>query len=144
MTENQIKAKKYLNHIANLPREIESKILEIEVMKSKAEGLGAIRYDKERVQTSPSDTMSDTVIKMLEFIEKLDEDHQKLVLLRDRADTIMEFLKDEHRIVLDYYFFKGKNFYQIAKSMKYSYRTVKRRYYDGLEAFGSKMSPYDK
>lgn len=143
MTENQIRAKKYLNHIGNLPREIESKMLEIEVMRNKAEGLGAIRYDKDHVQTSPADTMPDAVIKLLEFIDKLDEDHRNLVVLRDRADSIMEYLEDEQRAVLDYYFFQGKNFYQISKAMSYSERTVKSRYYDGLEAFGKNMSPYD-
>lgn len=143
MTENQIRAKKFLDHIANLPREIESKMLEIEMMRAKAEGLRAIRYDKDHVQTSPADSMPEAVIKMLEFIDKLDEDHRALVRLRDRADTIMEYLEGEQRAVLDYYFFQGKNFYQIAKAMKFSERTAKRRYYEGLEVFGTNMSEYD-
>lgn len=143
MTENQIKAKKYLHHIGNLPREIENKILEIEVMRAKAEGLGALRYDKVNVQTSPEDTMPDAVIKLIEFIERLEDDNKRLVMLRDRADSIMECLDDEQRATLDYYFLQHKNFNQISKRMGYSVRTIKRRYYDGLEMFGKSMSQYD-
>lgn len=139
MTENQIKAKRFLLHVANLPNEIESKMLEIEVMRTRAEGLGAIRYDKDRVQTSPQDTMSEAIIKLIEFIDKLEADHIRLVQERDKADGIMEYLTTNQRDIIDYYFFQHRNFYQISRKMHYSERQVKRHFYEGLEVFGANM-----
>lgn len=139
MTVNQINAKRYLFHVASLPRRIESKMLEIEVMRAKAEGLGTIRYDKERVQTSPEDRMPDAVIELIEFINRLDKDHLELVNERNRADGLMEYLNDEQRDVIDYYFFQNKNFYEISTLMNYSERTIKTRYYDGLEIIGEHL-----
>lgn len=139
MTENQINAKRFLLHVANLPIEIENKILEIEVMRARAEGLGAIRYDKDRVQTSPQNNMLDAIIRLTEFIEGLEEDHKNLVEERMKADELMEYIDDEQRDVIEMYFFQRKSFYQISRIMNYSERTIKSRYYDALEIIGEKM-----
>lgn len=139
MTDNQIKAKRFFLHVANLPIEIDNKILEIEVMRTKAEGLGAIRYDKDRVQTSPQDSMPDAIIRMMEFIDKLDDDYKRLVNDRMRADELMEYIEDEQRDVIEMYFFQHKSFFQISNIMNYSEATIKRRYYDALETIGEQM-----
>lgn len=139
MTEKQINAKKFLFHVAYLPMQIESIMLEIEVMRAKAEGLGAIRYDKDRVQTSPQDTMSDAVIKLIEFVDGLEEKHVELVEQRMKADELMEFLDDEQRAVIDMYFFQRKSIYQIGKIMNYCDRTIKYRMNAALEIIGERL-----
>lgn len=139
MTEKQINAKKFLFHVAYLPMEIESLMLEIEVMRAKAEGLGAIRYDKDRVQTSPQDTMSDAVIKLIECVDGLEEKHVELVEQRMKADELMEFLDDEQRAVIDMYFFQRKSIYQIGKIMNYCDRTIKYRMNAALEIIGERL-----
>lgn len=139
MTENQVKAKQYLFHVANIPFEIESKLLAIEVMRTLAEGRGAIQYDKDRVQTSPRDSMPDAIIQMMEFIERLDAKHVELVNEWSRCDELMEYLDDEQRDVIDMYFFQRKSFYQISTIMNYSERTIKSRYLNALEIIGEKI-----
>ena len=119
--------------------EIESLMLEIEVMRTRAEGLGAIRYDKDRVQTSPQDTMSDAVIRLIEFVEGLERKHIELVEQRMKADELMEFLDDEQRAVIDMYFFQRKSIYQIGKIMNYSDRTIKYRMSAALEIIGERI-----
>lgn len=136
MTENQIKSKKFFNHVANLPQLIESKELELQAMEAKAIGLGAIRYDKERVQTSPKETMSEAVIRMAEFCEKLKRDYLRMIADQKKADEILEKLPDDQHIAIRQYLFEDKTFYEISKKIHVSPRTVKRRYYDGLENAG--------
>lgn len=139
MTENQIIAKQFLFKVAYLPMEIESLMLEIEVMRARAEGLGAIRYDKDRVQTSPQDTMSDAVIRLIEFVDGLEHKHVELVEQRMRADELMEFLDEEQKAVVDMYFFQHKSVYQIARIMHYSERTIKYRMSAALETIGERI-----
>ena len=139
MTENQIIAKQFLFKVAYLPMEIESLMLEIEVMRARAEGLGAIRYDKDRVQTSPQDTMSDAVIRLIEFVDGLEHKHVELVEQRMRADELMEFLDEEQKAVVDMYFFQHKSVYQIARIMHYSERTIKYRMSAALEIIGERI-----
>lgn len=139
MTENQIIAKQFFFKVAYLPMEIESLMLEIEVMRARAEGLGAIRYDKDRVQTSPQDTMSDAVIRLIEFVDGLEHKHVELVEQRMRADELMEFLDEEQKAVVDMYFFQHKSVYQIARIMHYSERTIKYRMSAALETIGERI-----
>lgn len=63
-------ARQYLKKIEIATRRIEAVCRRIEELEVRAQGVGAIRYDKDRVQTSPQDRMPDMVIKLAEMEDK--------------------------------------------------------------------------
>ena len=60
-------AKQYLRQIEKATATIEAYARRREELEARAQGIGAIRYDKDRVQTSPRDTLPDAVIKLIEL-----------------------------------------------------------------------------
>ena len=66
-------AQEYLEGIERAERKIEAITRRLEELRTRAEGVGAIRYDKDRVQTSPQDSMPDKVIKLCEIEDKYRE-----------------------------------------------------------------------
>ena len=73
MTDNQARASSYLSSIRNIEKRLNNKRLELDALRYKASGAGAIRYDKDRVQTTPEDflvkAMND-IIRIEKQIEK--------------------------------------------------------------------------
>lgn len=69
MTKAQT-AKRYLNQYHRLRRTAESLERRVEELEVKAQGVGAIRYDKDRVQTSPENQIEADAIRLAEVREK--------------------------------------------------------------------------
>ena len=73
--QNRNKAELYLRKIRDNDRALKSKRDELDALRYKASGAGAIRYDKDHVQTSPQDYLSmamDDIIKIEKQIEEKD------------------------------------------------------------------------
>lgn len=86
------KAKAYLNQYHKLRRAVESLERRIEEMRAKAEGVGAIRYDKDRVQTSPKNTMEENSIKLADMEDQyaalLLEYYEKALLIEKQVTSM--------------------------------------------------------
>ena len=74
ISDNQDKATKYLSKIRDVEKEIRGKRLELEALRYKATGAGAIRYDKDRVQTTPQDYMTMAINDAIELEHQIEED----------------------------------------------------------------------
>ena len=85
MTEYQIKAEGYLNQIRKIEKLLKNKRDELEALRYKASGAGAIRYDKDHVQTSPQDYMTMAIADIVEIEKQIKEDEMSV-----------EEQKDEH------------------------------------------------
>ena len=82
MTNNQKKADRYLMQIRDASKELTELIFKIDFLRYKASGAGAIRYDKDRVQTSPEDMMCEAISEAVYLEGKLSDRHtEKIVAL---------------------------------------------------------------
>lgn len=103
---------------------------------------GAIRYDKDNIQTSPSDVMPEKVIKMTELSGKIDEHIKRLVDRKSAAlDTIRHIDNSVYRqILVEYYLSsprdgKMPSWLDVAKQLGYSEDWIKHLHGYALREF---------
>lgn len=120
---------------------IENTLRKREELRTMAEGVGAIRYDKDRVQTSPADHMSETMAKMLTLEEKLTNmiiNYHNIVVRRIR---MIERMNDARYVqLLSLRYIDGASFEEIACRMSYSWKHVIRLHGEALTAFGNQYA----
>ena len=78
----KISAKQYLQQVRILDERIMKDIEQLEAMRSNATGQGAIRYDKDRVQSSPQDRLCSDVCDIVTFNEEINEEIDRFVDLK--------------------------------------------------------------
>lgn len=96
----------------------------------------AIRYDKDSVQTSVSDTITDKMIKITEYDALLDRKLARLYARRAKAQKLIDTLPDSlERQVLSMYFLSDSRptMEQVAGKLNYSVQHTFRIYASGLE-----------
>lgn len=112
--------KEYMQRIRDVKREIrllEEQILRQEVYASNAK---AIRYDIDRVQTSPvGDNMAEIVADIVESTYKLRDKILKLMKQEDEARLYLVKLREEHERVLVLHYFDGLKWEDVAEKIGY-------------------------
>ena len=106
---------------------------------------GAIRYDKDRVQTSPMDPMGELFCRIDEYERELQEELSKRTDIVLRVDTALGKMKDtkERTVLLEYYI--GRiGFGDIAAELGVSYRHCLRLRKNGVEMFAGIMTEEEK
>ena len=98
---------------------------------------GAIRYDKDKVQTSNNaDSISDTVSKIMELEEKINADIDELVELKSVArENIERMENDVEKVILYKRYFNNESFENIAVECGYSWRHIHRLHGEALKNF---------
>ena len=137
MTKDQKRARanKYLIQIRNADKEITEMILKISYLKYKASGCGAIRYDKDRVMTSPQDMMCEAVTEAVYLEKRMAARHRELMDARRHTEDILELWGDKQARFIDIYYLNHGNMSDVARQMKCSDRTAYRIRLDALERF---------
>lgn len=114
----------YMMQVRRIELRIRRISLQIEELESSLLPQG-IRYDKDKVQTSPEDTLSKIAGKILE-LEK-----QRTQLVRERALLLMEIQdvldqleNEQEQIVLEAYYLSRMPMRDIADMINYSIRSV--------------------
>lgn len=137
-------AKEYLLEIRKKKHAMNSLMLRCEELRNKAQGVGAIVYDKERVQTSPEDMMSKVVVQLVDLEERYIEaisDYYEAIRIRSEQIEQMEnpvfseilrmrYIEEENG--------QGLSYEQIAVRMRYKYNTIKTLHWKALRAFENK------
>lgn len=96
----------------------------------------AIRYDKDSVQTSVSDTITDKMIKIAEYDALLDRKLARLYTRRTKAQKLIDALPDslERQVLSIYFLSDGRpTMEQVASKLNYSTQHTFRIYASGLE-----------
>lgn len=137
MTNNQKVADDYLSNIRNIEKRIRSKELELEALRYKASGAGAIRYDKDKIQTSAQNFMEMAMVDIVEISSEVEEDKASLEEVKGQAYSILRRLEDaEHRILIEWYYFNCVSMLELSERMHISERTAYYLKDDALESFG--------
>ena len=90
----------------------------------------AIRYDKDHVQTSPSDTMSESMAWIADQTRKLEAHSAKLEARRSKAiDMVSALPESDEREVMRLYYLETANgrlrtWEEVAEVMNYSIQTI--------------------
>lgn len=108
-------------------------------------GVAGIRYDKERVQSSPEpepDKFARIFGQIFEEEEKLQQMKDNLALTRvEIINQIHQLAEEKHQKVLYIVYVDGKNLKKAAQAMCFSYDYVKEIHIAALQAFEQKFLP---
>ena len=128
--------KKELEHSRDAEKIINAKKLELEALRYRASGAGAIRYDKDRVQTSPQDYMTMAIADVIEIEKQINEEEAEIEQMRGAAYAIVRRMeKPEHRAVIEWYYLNGASMTDTAYRMSISERTAYYLREDALISF---------
>ncbi|MFC2314317.1 MAG: sigma factor-like helix-turn-helix DNA-binding protein [Selenomonas massiliensis] len=136
----------YLWRVRDAEREL--KLLEQEYEQAKANilHLKAIQYDADKVSGGKIGDLSDAIVVLEGYAERVNAQWDKLVALRNEAGTLIEQIADgRYREVLKRRYLHGQTLERIAVDLGYSYRQIKRIHGGALCRF-KKMSfnvPFD-
>lgn len=116
-------AKEYLSEVIKLKQKAESLSAEEEGIRTEAEGLKAIAYDRDKVQTSPKDKMPDIIADLVdvqdEYAQTIVECYRKI---KQREDMVSALHSAKQSEVLRLRYIKdndGRQYYfsEIAELM---------------------------
>jgi len=111
----------FMHNIKQIRRRI--RLLEEQIQRDTilAQGVGAIRYDKDHVQTSPvQDRMTDIVATIIETTEQLKIEISKLQNAELKARVMLIQLSEEHERVLTYHYLEDLSWLNVANKMGYN------------------------
>ena len=130
-------AQSYLQQIKILDTKIKQKENQYFEIYNAATNAGAIRYDKELIQTTRiGDRTEKLVIKYLKLEEEISEQKLKFHEIKNRIINEIQELSDDRYInVLYKRYVEYKNYEVISKEMRYSFDYVKELHRYSLQAF---------
>ena len=117
MTDNQREADCYLSQIRNADKEITDMILQIDYLRYKASGMGAIRYDKDHVQTSPEDIMCQALAEAADLERKLSDRHKRLIEMRDYVKDVVFLWNDKEARAIEIYYLNHGSMVDVARQI---------------------------
>lgn len=84
---------------------------------------GAIRYDKDSVQSSPKNQQEETIMKIIDLEEKLERLRDERAALIIEVNAAIDLLEDPtERSVLTFYYVNRYSPYKVAELIGYSER----------------------
>lgn len=141
MTDNQMRAETYLRKIKEMERNIAIRQAELDFLRYKASGAGAITYDKDHVQTSPQDYMSMTIADVIDRDKEMKRDIARHQEAKAKAYGIIRQMEDvSHRTVLEWFYLDNTSMLAIASKLNMSERSTYYLRDDALETFGQILS----
>ena len=125
-----------LELLKDAEKRIFAKKLELEALRYKASGAGAIRYDKDSVQTSPQDYLTLAIADIVELEKQIAEDEIALEDLKGKTYSVIRKIENpEYRALLEWYYLNDRPMLEIANKLNVSERTAYYLRDDSLEAF---------
>ncbi len=139
MTERQQRADKYLMQIRNADREITDIILRIDYLRYKASGAGAIRYDKDHVQTSPEDMMCQSISEAVDLEQQLSARSKQLKAMREHTEQVISLWSDNKARFIDIYYLKHGSMSEVADRIGCTSRSAYNIKFRALEEFAKHL-----
>lgn len=127
-----------LEIIRDNERSINAMRLELEALRYKASGVGAIRYDKDRVQVSPQDYMTMALADVLELEKRISEQIDNIEEMKGQAYIIVRKIEaPEQRAIIEWYYLNGLSMIDTAERLNMSERSAYYLREDALKSFES-------
>ena len=130
-------AKEYLERIKMMDAIVDSKLDELAMLKSMVKRITPVMNTTGGGAAGNQDKMSDTIAKIVDLQEEINQDVYMVVNLKKDANELLAKIKrPEYYQVLHKRYVLFKSFEQIAMEMKYSYRGICYVHGRALQAFG--------
>ena len=137
MTDNQRNASDVLMIIRNIEKKLHNMRIELEALEYRASGAGAIRYDKDHVQTSPGDYLAMAMEDIIKLDKKIQEGEADIEKRKGKAYAVVRKMNNEdHRTFIEWYYLNGLTMNETAEKMHKAERTTYYLRDDALEAYG--------
>lgn len=120
------KADRFLTKIRNTDKELTDILNQINYLRYKASGATGIRYDKDHVQTSPSDMVCEALAEAVDLERKLSVRHRELLQMRQQAEEITQLLSDNECYLIRYYYLDRISMTETADRLHMSSRNAYR------------------
>lgn len=132
-----LSAEQYLGQLEVIDIQINQDLRRLEEMKHAAGGMGAIRYDKDNVQTSPEgDRLCLDVARYVEFNQKIEAEVDRYVDIKNQLIGEIRVLHTPKSVdVLYRKYVEFKSLVEIADAIGLSYVQVKRVHKRALQEF---------
>lgn len=130
--------KEELRDIMYLDSRIESKLRQLERLKSTKDCLGSIDYSKDRVQTSGvTSSIENAVIRIVDLEQEINEDIDELVCMKQKAREEMNKATGIENIILEMRYLENMDWEEIAYRLNYSLPAVYKIHGQALKTIQS-------
>lgn len=120
------KADRFLMQIRNTDKELTDILNQINYLRYKASGATGIRYDKDHVQTSPSDMVCEALTEAVDLERKLSDRNRELLQMRQQAEDITQLLSDNECYLIRCYYLDRISMTETADRLHMSSRNAYR------------------
>lgn len=135
-------AKEYLSEIQKMRRLLHSLEIRAEELRTQAEGMKAITYDRDKVQVSPASRMEDLVVRLVEVEEEYGRQIVRYHTEMQKRIKQIAALRSDYAEILRLRYVEGNGhplrLEEIALRMHLSWPRVKHLHGEALEAFRRK------
>lgn len=132
---SRLTPKQYLSQIRHLDSEINSNLLLIEELKSKALKLGGFNTG-DKVQNSKSNNFTNWIDKSIDLEKKIDRQIGKLVDLKDKINREINKMSNPlHRLILINHYILDRSLIEISSTYTYDYSYIKHAHGHALQEF---------
>ena len=115
----------FMKRVRNTRRRIRLIEEQIERDTILAAGVGAIRYDKDRVQTSPvQDRMTEIVVRIIEATDELKDEITRLQVFEKETRFYLLKLPEKYERALSYHYLDNYTWEQTANEIGYDYKYI--------------------
>lgn len=129
--------RQYLNQAFQLNKMIDSYVAELQALRDMIDGLSAVKYDKEKVKSSPTSfSVENTVLKIIALEEKVNAGIDRLIDLKDEIHTAISGIADQkEQLVLRLRYIEFKGWPEIQAAVDRSERTTFTIHSEALKHF---------
>lgn len=142
MNQNQSaiqKANRYLSQIRDASKELTELILRIDYLRYRASGAGAIRYDKDHVQTSPEDMMCQSISEAVDLEQQLSARSKQLKAMREHTEQVISLWSDNNARFIDIYYLNHGSMTEAADRIGCTSRSAYNIKFRALEEFAKHL-----
>lgn len=130
--------KEALKEIIYLNDRINSKIRQLKELRLTREGVKGIDYSRDKVQTSVTSSIENTVIKIVDYEEAINKDIDKLIDMKNEARKLINKVKGPCGTVLEMRYLECMRWEEIAYRLHYGIRHVFKLHGQALEELKKK------
>lgn len=127
MTKEELKNIKYLNERIN------SKLRQLEELKAMKGAVCGIDYSKDKIQTSPSNSQEDLIIKIVDLENAIKKDIDKLTEMKNKAREEINKLQGIYATILELKYLENMDWEEIADRLNYSKESLHRKHRRALK-----------
>lgn len=135
MTNTEVR--QYLGQILECEREIRRYKERLYELRVQAGGVGAIRYDKDKVITSPDNMMEKAIVKVCEVEERIEQKIAEKTIKQVNLTEQIEAVEGKGAEVLYQRYVNMKSLEQIAREECFTKRYIKNILSKALKDFGA-------